>query len=167
MYSFRLVAAKHTLVLLYIVAIILLMIADSAITWYLIKYDLGGEINPLSKTSSFSALLLSPAHLLYLPLCIGSVIFCEQNTLRTSRLIQNTFLSYLFCLPYYYLVVILLVVLNSILVAFRFNGPIFWLREFFDMGDLVGLYVAMGIVAVMVLPIAENLIKDRYSPIGG
>jgi hypothetical protein len=59
-----------------------------------------------------------------------------------------------------------LFVLNNILVAFRFDGPVFWLIDFFDMGDRFGLTVALAIVAVMVLPIAENLLKDRYSPIG-
>ena len=166
MSSFRLVTKRHLLVLFYIAAILLLMISDSSVTWYLLKHDQADEINPFTNTSSFSALLLSPPHLLYLPLCIGSVIFCEQNTLRASRLIQNTFLLYLFCLPYYYLVAKLFVVLNNILVVFRFDGPVFWLIEFFDMGDRFGLTVALVIIAVMVLPIAENLIKDRYSPIG-
>lgn len=166
MFSFRLTVKKHYLVLLYITVILLLMISDSAITWYLINYDLGEEINPFLNTSSFSALLLSPPYLVYLPLCIGSVIFCEQNTPRASRLIQNTFLLYLFCLPYYYLVAKFFVVLNNILAVFRFNGPVTWLIEIFDMGDLFGLYAVMVIIAVMVLPIAENLIKDRYSPIG-
>ena len=153
MFSFKPVAKKHYLVLLYITAILLLVISDSSVTWYLIKYDLREEIYPFTNTSSFGALLMSPPHLLYLPLCIGSIIFCEQNTLRTSRLIQNSFLLILFCLPYYYLVAKLFVVLNNILVAFRFDGPVFWLIEFFDMGDLFGLYVAMAIIAVMVLPV--------------
>jgi hypothetical protein len=166
MYAFRLATKKHLLVLLYIAAILLLMIADASITWYLVKYDLGEQFDPLTNTFSFSSLLLSPPQLLTLPLCIGSVIFCEQNTLRASRLIQNTFLLYLFCLPYYFLVAKLFVVLNNILIAFRFDGPVFWLIEFFDMGDQFGLTVALAIVAVMVLPIAENLVKDRYSPIG-
>jgi hypothetical protein len=166
MFSFGLVAKRHLLVLIYIAAILLLMIADFSITWYLIKYNLGEEFDLLTNTSSFSSLLLSPAQLLYLPLCIGSVIFCEQNMLRASRLIQNTFLLHLFCLPYCYLVAKLFVVLNNILVAFRFDGPVFWLIDFFDMGDRFGLTVALAIVAVMILPIAENLLKDRYSPIG-
>ena len=166
MSSFRLVAKRHLLVLFYIAAILLLMISDSSVTWYRLKYDLVEEINPFTNTSSFCALLLSPPHLLYLPFCIGSVIFCEQNTLRASRLIQNTFLLYLFCLPYYYLVAKLFVVLNNILIVFRFDGPVFWLIEFFDMGDRFGLTVALAIVVAMVLPIGENLLKDRYSPIG-
>jgi hypothetical protein len=166
MSSFRLVTKRHLLVLFYIAAILLLMISDSSVTWYRLKYDLVEEINPFTNTSSFSALLLSPPHLLYLPLCIGSVIFCEQNIPRASRLIRNTFLLYLFCLPYFYLVATFFLVLNNLMIAFRFHGPVTWLIEFLGMGDRYGLTVALAIIAVMVLPIAENLIKDRYSPIG-
>jgi len=153
------------MVILYITAILLLSIADSASTWYLIKFGLGEEINPFMDTSSFGSLLVSPPRLILLPLYIGFVIFCEQSYARTSRLIKNWFLLFLFCLPYYYLVVLTFLTVNNILIAFRFRGPITWLIEYFDMGAPFGLYTAVTLIAFIVLPITENLIKKRYPPI--
>ena len=155
------------MVILYITAILLLSFTDSASTWYLIKFGLGEEINPFVDTSSFGSILVSPPSLILLPLYIGFVIFCEQSYARTSRLIKNRFLLFLFCLPYYYLVTLTFVTVNNILIAFRFRGPVTWLIEFFDMGDWFGLYAAMTLIAFIVLPITEIFIKKRYSPIPG
>ena len=153
------------MVILYITAILLLSIADSASTWYLIKFGLGEEINPFVDTSSFGSILVSPPSLILLPLYIGFVIFCEQNYARTFRLIKNWFLLFLFCLPYYYLVTLTFATVNNILIGFRFRGPVNWLIEYFDMSALFASYTAMTLIAFIVLPITEIFIKKRYSPV--
>ena len=154
---------KHKNSIQFILAFLIVNLADAATTHYIIDNQIGTEINPFIDTATIFSMLVAPLNIGFFVTSLIIVVMLDRNHSRSATHIHtNGFLLFISTLPYFNLFSIAFAVLNNLLIIFGFNGQLSWFVGLFGENEYFGLVVAYIILAMIFLPFVERYVKRLY-----